>query len=562
VNRVLIRWAVWLAFSLLTVCLQVHAEESQVGADALAAAQRILDQARAAAVRDCAQSPDMLVRILCAKQLRVGVRTYYPGFSVRDAPGVYSGFEIDIARRISSFLGVRLVPVPVDPKNRIPMVASRDIDVVIATMGHTVQRSDQVSFIRPHYYESQTVVVGPKDRPEAGWEDLAGKTVCLPVGSSSNLEFVRHHVRILTFDRPELLLDALEFKQCTFIAHDNTFFAEFLADPRWSSRYEVKFHFSSLPWGMAVAKQGATQLAALLADLSVAFHANGLFLWMAQDNGLDTAFLLEEQRRWSTPGCVTKDGSIEARCLISPLDDSDTDTIGFAVQAGWLKDMALRWFGIELDVSLLEHESTLNLLLEGVGFSLALVVGTLVATTVFALVFAWLMGSGPLLMCRAVSAVAAIAQTSPLPLLLFFGYVLAGGLTRYTGVIALFVAILVIGIYNGANAGRAIHEAYRAQRRPSGLPVGSAQRSFVGAISVAGIQLVAFLINAAKGSPAAGMIGVPEFLNVVTDLTAYSRDRVEVYLVLLIFYTGLVLAVIFLLSSLEARLAMAVRRRQ
>ena len=56
------------------------------------------------------------------------------------------------------------------------------------------------------------------------------------------------------------------------------------------------------------------------------------------------------------------------------------------------------------------------------------------------------------------------------------------------------------------------------------------------------------------------MIGVPEFLNVTTDLTAYSRDRVAVYLTLLLFYTGLVLAVIALLSRLETWLGIFVRR--
>jgi ABC-type amino acid transport system permease subunit len=53
---------------------------------------------------------------------------------------------------------------------------------------------------------------------------------------------------------------------------------------------------------------------------------------------------------------------------------------------------------------------------------------------------------------------------------------------------------------------------------------------------------------------------VPEFLNVTTDLTAYSRDRVAVYLLLLLFYTGLVLAVIALLSRLETWLGNFVRR--
>jgi ABC-type amino acid transport substrate-binding protein/ABC-type amino acid transport system permease subunit len=556
-----------LVIGALALCLPARADGTGVGAEAMEAAHRVLDAAKAEAARDCSQPSDVLVRILCDHRLRVGLRTYYPGFSVRDASGRYSGFEVDIARRFAAFLDVALVPVAVDPKNRIPMVAAGDIDLVIATTGHNRQRDDQVRFIRPHYYQSRTVVVGAQDRRVTDWDDLGGQTVCLPVGSSSNLVVMRHHVRILTFDRPEQLLDALAFQQCAFILHDDTFFAAFLADPKWSSQFGVKFGFSPLPWGMAVARSGAEQLAALLTDLSVAYHADGIFLEIAQANRLDTVFLRQQQQRWSAPGCFDADGTIEPRCLIPPTDDVDAnDAARFAPQVVWLEGLATDWFGVRLDLSLLRHQSTVDLLLEGIGYSLALITGTLLATTVIALTFARLMGTGPLLFRRGVSMIASIAQTSPLPLLLFFGYVVAGGITQYTGVVALVAAILVIGIYNGANAGRAIHDAYHSvERRRAAMqdvPPEPQQRSFLGAVSVAGIQLVAFLINAAKGSPAAGMIGVPEFLNVMTDLTAYSSDRVWVYLILLIFYTGLVLVVIAVLSSLETRLAASMRRRQ
>lgn len=521
----------------------------------MAAAERMLDQAKATAANSCIQTSEALVRILCTRQLRVGLRTYYPGFSVRDGSGRFTGFEVDIARRIADFLGVTLVPVPVDPKSRIPMVAAGDVDLVIATMGHNMLRDDEVRFIRPHYYESRTVVVGSRDSPVRDWDDLVGKTVCLPSGSSSNIEFIRHHIRILTFDRPEQLLDALAFNECAFIVHDDTFFADPLTQPRWSAQFDVKFGFAPLPWGMAVARTGSMQLAALLDDLSAAFHAEGVFLQLAHKHRLDDIFLQDEQRRWASPRCIAADDMTEANCLIPPVDTSDANDISsVAAQATWLEGAAADWMGLRLDLSLLKHRSALGLLLEGVGYSLALVAGAVVATMGFALGFGWLMGHGPMVLRRAVGALTALGQTSPLPLLLFFGYIIAGGVTQYTGVVALVAAVLVIGFYNGANAGRAISDAYQAAR---GSPSGD--RSFLGAVSVAGIQLVAFLINATKGTPAAGMIGVPEFLNVMTDLTAYSRDRVIVFLTLLVFYTGLVLAVIALLARVEARLASRVR---
>ena len=539
-----------LALGLLAGCAQARADDASTAA--LTSALHLLDEARAEASRDCAQPSDALVRVLCSKQLRVGLRTYYPGFSERDASGAFAGFEVDIAKRIAEFLGVRLVPVAVDTKTRIPLVVSQDIDLVIATMSHTVLRDDQVTFIQPHYYESETVVIGAADRHIADWDDLIGRTVCLPIGAATNILFIRHHIRILTFDRPEQLLDALAFGECAFIAHDDTFFAGLLANPGWSDRFGIKFGFEPLPWGMAVARTGAAHLAALLSDLSIHFHADGVFLQLARAHGLGLAFLTQEQQRWFSPGCITASGAIETKCLTPPVNDSDAnDTSGFAPVAAWLEAAARRWFGVRIDLWMLRRQSTVDVLEGGIGYSLTCVAGTLVATAGFALAFGWLLGCGPVAVRRCVGALTSIGQTSPLPLLLFFGYVVAGGVTQYSGPVALIVAILVLGLYNGCNAGRAIDEAYQATRR----------RSFLDAVSAAGIQLVAFLINAAKGSPAAGMIGVPEFLNVVTDLTAYSHDRVAVYLVLLGFYTGLVLVVIGLLSVAETRLATSVVRR-
>ena len=518
---------------------------------AMLAAQQILDQARTSAT-DCTRASEALVSILCAKQLRVGLRSYYPGFSVRDDNNTFSGFEVDIARRIADFLGVRLVPVAVDTKTRIPLVSDGDIDLVIATMSHSVQRDGEVRFVRPHYYASQSVVVGARDSTVHDWGDLVGRTVCLPSGALANMIFIRHHIRILTFAQPEQLLDALEFNECAFVTHDNTFFTKALTRPEWANRFAVKFSFAPMPWGMAVARSGATQFAALLDELSAAFHADGVFLRLARDHGLDDVFLRDEQRRWGSPRCIAADGTANANCAI-PLvaDTSDANDISMmAAPAAWLEVAAMDWLGLRLDLSTLKQRSTVGLLLEGAGYSLALVVGVVLTTAAFALSLAWLMTHGPTAMRLGVVGLTAIGQTSPLPLLLFFGFVVAGGVTQYSGFVALGAAVVVIGFYNGTNAAQAIRDAHQAVQG----------RSFLAAVSAAGIQLFAFLINATKGSPAAGMIGVPEFLNVTTDLTAYSRDRVAVYLMLLLFYTGLVLAVIALLSRLETWLGIFVRR--
>lgn len=555
-----------LAWVLIVLCLGILplsraalAEGAGAGSLSLTAATRLLEEARAEAARSCAHPSDVLVGVLCEQRLRVGLRGYYPGFSVRGDDGVFSGFEPDIARRIAAFLGVRLVTVAVDPKSRIPMLAGGQVDLVIATMGHTTERGAEVTVIRPHYYVSQTAVVGLLKSAVADWDDLGGRTVCLPLGASSNIIFTRHNIRILTFDRPEQLLDALRFQKCAFIVHDDTFFAESLADPAWSSQFGIKFRFAPLPWGMAVAHEGAGQFAALLGALSVAFHADGVFRELAAAHRLDLSFLDSERKRWADSSCVAANGAPRENCLMPPVDNArPADTSNVARQAAWLEHAAADWFGVKVDLSLFRNRDTFGLLLEGIGYSLALVAGTLMSTTACALGFGRLMVSGAVPIRRSIRALAAIAQVTPLPLLMFLAYVVAGGIAHYTAAIALAAAVSAIGLYNGSNAALAIDEAHQTLLRPAMSPGGPEiaddRQSFLRAVSLADVQLVAFLINAAKGSPAAGMIGVPEFLNVITDLTADSRDRMTMYLMLLMFYVSLVLVVIWLLSAARARL--------
>ncbi len=545
---------------LLALLLFIPLSNARAGADAtpgaaaFAAARQILDKAKAEAAQGCRRPSDVLVHILCNGQLRIGLRTYYPGFSVRKDNSSFAGFEWDVAQRIAEFIGVRPVGVAVDPKNRIPMVADGRIDLVIATMGHDTLRDKEVRFIRPHYYMSQTAIVGAKDNVVADWQALGGRTVCLPLGSSTNIVFIRHHVQVLTFDRPEQLLDALSFGECAFIVQDDTFFRQFLTDPAWSSRFQIMFGFAPLPWGMAVARTDTDQLAALLDLLSAAFHADGVFLQLARAHDLDLAFLQAQQQRWSSPGCAMPNGVPPNACLIPATDHISTASAdSSAPHDKWLDESLFGWLDLGFDLSLLTSPLTSRLLLEGIAYSLALIAGSQLATAAFALILGRLMGTGPAVLRLGFGALTFVGQTAPLPLLLFFGYIVAGGLTPYSGRIALLVAILVIGFYNGCNAGRAIHEAHQTLLQRQSSPEGR-RRSFRYAVSIAGVQIVAFLINAAKGSPAAGMIGVPEFLNVVTDLTSYSSDRIAVYLILLIFYTSLVLLVIVLLSAGQERL--------
>jgi ABC-type amino acid transport system permease subunit len=74
---------------------------------------------------------------------------------------------------------------------------------------------------------------------------------------------------------------------------------------------------------------------------------------------------------------------------------------------------------------------------------------------------------------------------------------------------------------------------------------------FTRALSRSATQIVAFLVNAAKGTPIASFIGAPELLSALTDITSFSSGRATTYTLLLIFYTAVVMIVVWLCGRLR-----------
>jgi polar amino acid transport system substrate-binding protein len=94
-------------------------------------------------------------------------------------------------------------------------------------------------------------------------------------------------------------------------------------------------------------------------------------------------------------------------------------------------------------------------------------------------------------------------------------------------------------------------------RAEQALPRGGGDL-FARALSRSATQIVAFLVNAAKGTPIASFIGAPELLSALTDITSFSSGRATTYTLLLIYYTAVVMIVVWLCG----RLRLLLERRQ
>ena len=519
------------------------------------ALKKLIDEARAAAaVPGACEQPglDRLVRIFCDAKIRVGVREYYPLFGTREGQ-VRSGYDVDVAREIAKHLGVEPVFTRVNAASRIPLLADDKIDLTIATMGHNTQRDGQVRFIRPHYYQSETIIVGPKGLTIKDWPDIASRTICVTIGNNSNAQIVSHNARLMLFDEAGVLPDRLRDETCVLAAQDDSFFDYYFTEPAFANAYDRKFGFAQLPWGMAVALTGSDRLARALDLMSQIFHRDGIFLAVAKQNRISLGFLELQRAVWNRPDCNTDAGSTSPACILPALSAALEPT-PFAGQVAAFEAWLETHTGISVQFPMFKTMPAWQLFKAGIVNSLVLVAGALAATLLFALALGALQSSQSFLLRWPARALTIVLQSSPVVLTLVISAAVALALFPYSSAVAIGAAIVALGLMNGANAGQAIGEAMHSLRTERGGPPAPTVDLFGRAVSRSATQIVSFLVNAAKGTPIASFIGAPELLSALTDITSFASGRATTYTLLLVFYVGVVAIVVWLCGKLRVRL--------
>lgn len=206
--------------------------------------------------------------------LVVGSKADYRPFGFRDDAGIIVGFEPDLAAEIAKALGVKLKLVPVVASNRMTLLQSGDLDLLIATTNVTPERAKQVDFVEPSYYASGVNVLAPKSAHLHVWQELQGKPVCSVEGSAYLGEIKdRYGPDLRLYKNTDQVYAAVKSGEC-YAAYDDTALIGQLQMPGWSD-YEMPLRSVLLqPWGMAV-KPGNVELAAFVSDLIKKWHADG-----------------------------------------------------------------------------------------------------------------------------------------------------------------------------------------------------------------------------------------------------------------------------------------------
>ncbi len=173
--------------------------------------------------------------ILSRGKLLAGVKYDFAPFGFVDDEGAVVGFDVDIAREFAArWLGdpdaVELVRVTSD--TRIPVLASGQIDLAIASMTHKQERDDLIDFSQTYFLDGQSLLVRTESDIES-LENLDGKMVAAIDGSTSidNIQAKANEmgigIEVLPFQEYPSALEALKAGQVDVLTTDNVALSRF-----------------------------------------------------------------------------------------------------------------------------------------------------------------------------------------------------------------------------------------------------------------------------------------------------------------------------------------------
>lgn len=105
-----------------------------------------------------------MAQVLKRGVLRVGMDTFVP-WAMPDKNGEWTGFEIEVARRLADDLKVKVEFVPTAWSGIIPALLTGKFDILIGGMSIRPDRSQKVNFTLPYYTTGTALVASSKVAP-------------------------------------------------------------------------------------------------------------------------------------------------------------------------------------------------------------------------------------------------------------------------------------------------------------------------------------------------------------------------------------------------------------
>ncbi|MFJ6749025.1 glutamate ABC transporter substrate-binding protein [Streptomyces sp. NPDC091266] len=211
--------------------------------------------------------------------LVVGAKEDQPYLGERDpASGLYTGFDIEIAKMMSAALGFPPSTIQfktIASANRETSLQNGQIDLYVGTYTINDMRKKLVGFAGPYYLAGQGLLVRSDEDDIKGPQDLAGKRVCSAAGSTPAQRIQADYPKadLVTYDTYSVCVDNLLTFQVDAVTTDDAILLGYAAKVPDELKVVGK-PFSEEPYGIGVPR-GDNALRFALDDALVKDEKNG-----------------------------------------------------------------------------------------------------------------------------------------------------------------------------------------------------------------------------------------------------------------------------------------------
>ena len=122
------------------------------------------------------------------KSLVMGTNAEFPPFETRGGPGGAEvvGFDVDVAKAIAAKVGLPLKIEDMKFDSLLPALDAGQVDMVLAGMTITPNRSQNVDFSDPYYKATQVVIMRKGDPVPTSKEYLKGRPISVQFGTTGD----------------------------------------------------------------------------------------------------------------------------------------------------------------------------------------------------------------------------------------------------------------------------------------------------------------------------------------------------------------------------------------
>ncbi|MGZ3280025.1 MAG: ABC transporter substrate-binding protein [Caulobacteraceae bacterium] len=183
---------------------------------------------------------DQLDDIRKAGVIKVAVFDSNPPFGALDArTRALVGYDIDFAQAIARKLGVRLELTPTNPANRIPLLQSHKVDLLVADVSITPERRQVLDFSYPYFVTGQKLVAGVQGPEQV--EAYAAAPIAAVKGTTGeqNIKQRFPHARVISYDDLPAAFTALRAGRVQAVTQDASVLVGILAVAPDRQRYKL-----------------------------------------------------------------------------------------------------------------------------------------------------------------------------------------------------------------------------------------------------------------------------------------------------------------------------------